>query len=92
MESLRLMASEKEAEVSRLQAKVASLESRLAETLAGAPDDELVNTREELLQQAWKERDEAVEKQHDLELQLTQVLALRVGLRRDGRGVERSRF
>ena len=68
------MASEKEAEVSCLRAKVASLESRLAETLAGAPDKEdLVNTREELLAQAWKERDEAVEKQHQLELQLTQV-------------------
>ena len=68
------MASEKEAEVSRLQAKVTSLESRLAETLAGAPDEDLVNTREELLAQAWKERDEAVEKQHQLELQLTQVI------------------
>ena len=67
------MASEKEEEVSRLQAKVASLESRLAETLAGAPDEDLVNTREELLAQAWKERDEAVEKQHQLELQVTQV-------------------
>ena len=67
------MASEKEAEVSRLQAKVASLESRLAETLAGAPDEDLVNTREELLAHAWKERDEAVEKQHQLELQVTQV-------------------
>ena len=67
------MASEKEAEVHRLQAKVASLESRLAETLAGAPDEDLINTREELLNQAWKERDEAIEKQHQLELQLTQV-------------------
>ena len=73
MESLQRMASEKEAEVHRLQAKVASLESRLAETLAGAPDEDLINTREELLNQAWKERDEAIEKQHQLELQLTQV-------------------
>ena len=73
MESLQKMASEKEAEVRNLQAKVASLESRLAETLADAPDEDLVNTREELLAQAWKERDEAVEKQHELELQLTQV-------------------